>query len=282
MKKLFLFLTVCLSVNLWAQVTPEPAGRWVVDDAGILSSSTEYMLTQLLEQEEDSSGNQVLVMTIASLDGETIEACANRLFNRYGIGDKHDNNGVLLLVAYDEHKIRIEVGYGLEPYLTDLTAKHIIDYDITPEFKKGDFDQGTINGVKSILGVIHGTYTPRKKMGSDEVYALVFLSLFLILFTFLGAKTKGAGGYFTFAIVLFIFGSFIMAKGFYAATIACLLVQVLVFIVVRMITDKKGSWLKSSGGGGWSSGGGGGWGGGGGGFSGGGGSSGGGGASGGW
>lgn len=292
MKKIGVLILFTLSffLNVDAQVKPKPSGRWVVDDADMLSESTESLLTQLLQQHEDSTSNQVLVVTIYSLEGEDLEGCANRLFNDYQIGQEGKDNGVLLLIAQAERKIRIEVGYGLEPYLTDLTAKHIIDDEIKPEFKRGDFDQGVINGVKAILGSIDGTYkVNRMKIKKKEIMPLVFMSLFLLIFTYMGAKTKGLGGYFTMVIVIIVFGGFLFSKSLNFISLFFLGGQFLFFTIVRILTAKNNSWLKSSGGGsgGWRSGGsswgsgGGSWGGGGG-FSGGGGSSGGGGASGGW
>jgi len=285
MKRLFTLLLACSFISLCAE-RPRPAGRWVVDEASVLSQSTESMLSQLLNEHEDSTSNQVVVLTIPTLNGEAIEDYAHTIFNDWHIGQADKDNGVLLLVSIAERKVRIEVGYGLEPYLTDLTSRSIIDNEIVPEFKKGDFDQGVINGVKAILSAIHGTYTP---VAHDDTN---FASLFavggvLAVFGFLAAKTKGAGGYVMLVVVGLFFFIFLISSAAVIWILLLLAAVIFLFIITRIFTARTNSWMKSGGsggrgwtGGGWS-GGGGGWSGGGG-FSGGGGSSGGGGASGGW
>lgn len=161
MKRTVVTLLVAVTGVLfgWSQPPiPDHGGRWVVDEAGVLSENTISTVTTLCRNEFDSTSNQVVVYLFTSLGGASIESYANEVYNTWEIGTKENNNGVLLVVAVNDRKMRIEVGYGLEPYLTDIEAKDIIDYEIKPEFKKGDFDNGVLKGVQNIIYAIQNTY----------------------------------------------------------------------------------------------------------------------------
>jgi uncharacterized protein len=134
---------------------PALTGR-VVDEAGILTDSTRAALTDMLAQHERETGNQVVVVTLKDLQGYTIEDFGYQLGRKWGIGQKGKNNGVLLIVAPKEHKVRIEVGYGLEGTLTDAVSREIIEREILPAFKSGDFNAGVLAGATSILKVLGG------------------------------------------------------------------------------------------------------------------------------
>src|SRR5579862_2174307 len=118
---------------------PPLTGR-VVDDAGVLDASTQSRLTDMLAAHERATGEQVVVVTLASLQGFSIEDFGYQLGRYWGIGQRGKNNGVLLIVAPKERKVRIEVGYGLEGTLTDATSRWIIENDILPSFKRDDFN----------------------------------------------------------------------------------------------------------------------------------------------
>ena len=134
-----------------AQVAvPTLTGR-VVDRAGILSPHVEAALTARLAAHEDSTSNQVAVLTVPSLEGEVLEPFATRVFRAWGLGQADRDNGVLLLVARDDRQVRIEVGYGLEGDLTDAAAGSIIRGEIVPRFRDGDYDGGVLGGVEAIL-----------------------------------------------------------------------------------------------------------------------------------
>src|SRR5690606_17822885 len=109
-----------------------------------------------LKAHEDKTSDQVVVATIRSLEGTSIEDYANRLFRAWQLGQKKNNNGVLLLVAPAERKVRIEVGYGLEGTLTDALSKVIITTAIAPQFQQGDFAGGIDAGVDAILSILTG------------------------------------------------------------------------------------------------------------------------------
>jgi uncharacterized protein len=134
---------------------PELTGR-VVDDAEILSPADEEGLTQELSALEDKSSDQLVVVTLPSLQGYTIEDYGYQLGRHWGIGTAKLNNGVLLIVAPNEHKVRIEVGYGLEGTLTDALSKIIIDNAILPKFRAGDYAGGIKDGVRDIIKVLTG------------------------------------------------------------------------------------------------------------------------------
>lgn len=134
---------------------PALTGR-VIDDAGVLNASTRSELTDMLTAHERATGEQVVVVTLDSLQGYTIEDYGYQLGRHWGIGQKGKNTGVLLIVAPKEHKVRIEVGYGLEGELTDATSRTIIERDILPSFKRGDFNAGVLAGATSMLRVLGG------------------------------------------------------------------------------------------------------------------------------
>ncbi|RVB79638.1 YgcG family protein, partial [Mesorhizobium sp. M6A.T.Cr.TU.014.01.1.1] len=150
-------VAVLLLVGFTALAAELPAltGR-VVDNAGIIDAATEATLTRKLADFEAKSSDQVVVATINSLDGEEIEPYANRLFRAWKLGQAGEDNGVLLLVAQNDRKMRIEVGYGLEGTLTDLHTKLIIENDMVPAFRAGDFSGGIAKAVDDMVMVLEG------------------------------------------------------------------------------------------------------------------------------
>jgi len=153
-----LALVVALALTARADgLSFSPLTARVVDDAGILSPTTDTKLSDMLARLEKANGDQLVVVTLKSLQGHSIEDFGYQLGRYWGIGQKAKNNGVLLIVAPNEHKVRIEVGYGLEGELTDATSRIIIERDILPPFRRGDFDAGVLAGTKSILKVLGGS-----------------------------------------------------------------------------------------------------------------------------
>ncbi len=134
---------------------PQLTGR-VVDDAGVLDTWTQSELSDILSAHEGATGEQVVVVTLDSLQGYTIEDYGYQLGRHWGIGQKGKNNGALLIVAPKERKVRIEVGYGLEGTLTDAISRTIIENYILPSFKRGDFNAGVLAGTTSMLQVLGG------------------------------------------------------------------------------------------------------------------------------
>jgi len=144
---------LCTSLVAFAANRPALTGR-IVDQANIISIDTRSALEPKLADLETKSGIQLVVATVTSLDGEEIEPYANELFRSWKLGEKTKNNGVLLLVAPNERRVRIEVGYGLEGTLTDALSKVIITNAIAPRFKTGDFGGGISRGVDDIITVL--------------------------------------------------------------------------------------------------------------------------------
>jgi len=152
---LFALLCAIPSARAGAAAPNFPAltGR-VVDQANIISSTERADLQGKSRALEDTSGIQFVVASVSSLEGEAIEPYATALFDTWGLGDAKKNNGVLLLVAPKEHRVRIEVGYGLGGALTDTKAKTIIETAIAPRFRTGDFDGGVARGVDDIITIL--------------------------------------------------------------------------------------------------------------------------------
>ena len=203
-----------LGLLLWlfiatAQALTFPAlsGR-VVDEGQMLDPATRQQLTQILEAHEKATGEQVVVVTVPDLQGTPIEDFGYQLGRAWGIGLKDKNTGALLIVARDDRKLRIEVGYGLEDRLTDAQSSVIINQVITPAFKTGNYNQGISDGVGAILQVLGGApmaepaYASGQGDGIDFVgeHPGVVLLLFLLFVVvvaacqFYGICNSGGGG----------------------------------------------------------------------------------------
>jgi uncharacterized protein len=177
----------------------------VNDLAHILSEGTEKELEGILRDYERKTGNQIAVLTIPSLDGEPLEDYSMKVAETWKLGQKGKDNGVLLLVSKNDRKLRIEVGYGLEGELTDGICGGIIRNVMTPQFKKGDFDGGITDGVKTIIGSIEKTVSVEEAVHADDadtskemdtterILIGFFIFPILGLFTFMGIVTPGAG-----------------------------------------------------------------------------------------
>ena len=150
---LALILSLCVAVAALALNFPPLTGR-IVDQANIISRETRDALEPKLAELEQKSGIQLVVATVKSLEGQEIEPYANELFRFWKLGEKTKDNGVLLLVAPNERRVRIEVGYGLEGTLTDALSAVIIANAIAPRFKAGDFSGGITRGVDDIITVL--------------------------------------------------------------------------------------------------------------------------------
>lgn len=162
---------------------PKLTGR-VNDYAKLLSPQAKARLDAELADFERSDSTQVVVLTIPSLEGESLEEYSIKVAEAWGIGQKGKDNGVLLLVSKGDRKVRIEVGYGLEGKLTDALSGRIIDYAIVPQFKTGNFDAGITDGVSAIMQAVRGEYKAppsHKGKGGDDnaVFGLFILAIIL-------------------------------------------------------------------------------------------------------
>lgn len=182
------FLALSLLPAFTAELLPL-TGR-VVDQADMIDAATEAELTAKLAAFEQKSSDQIVVATMDSLDGDSIEDFANRQFRAWGLGQAGENNGILLLVAKDDRKMRIEVGYGLEGTLTDLHSKLIIENTMVPAFRAGDFSGGISRAVDDIIMVLEGNAAEleaRAERNQDapadiDWFVVIFVTLWVTLF----------------------------------------------------------------------------------------------------
>ena len=230
-----------LTVSVFAQPkVPDHRGRWVIDDANILDENTEQTITSLVKTHYDSTSNQVVVYTFPSLEGSTIEAYANEVFNKWHPGSKENNNGVLLIIAFNDHKMRIEVGYGLEPTLTDLETQDIIQNLMVPKFKEGKYNEGVLEGVQAILDGIKGSYSSGVKPAEFSFKNNWWVLIIALVFTFIAAGSKGCMSYIIIGIVViftFFFGS---AMGGLMLGIGGAVVSSVLFIILKVMMKGGG------------------------------------------
>jgi uncharacterized protein len=232
---------------------PQLSGR-VVDQTGTLSSGNIAQLTESLADFERRKGSQIVVLIVPTTDGEAIEQFSLRVAEAWKIGRKKVDDGALLVIAKNDRRLRIEVGYGLEGALTDVTSKRIIDEVITPKFKSGDFAGGISDGVVRMIRVIYGEKLPEPEQphwdGQGMFGHLDALNPFLIFIVFIVSSALramlgrllgalGAGGFVT-ALAWFLWGDF-------GAALA-------LGVFVAMITVFVGVVTSGTGGSGWSGG----------------------------
>jgi uncharacterized protein len=263
--------------QLFALEIPSLKGR-VNDYAAMLSSYTEGQLDGILRDLEKTDSTQIVVLIIPSLEGEVLEEFSIKVAEQWKIGQKGLDNGAILMIAKKERDIRIEVGYGLEGTLTDLMAGRIIRNVVVPQFKAGNFDQGVLDGIQAMIGVVRGEYQAPEKIPSRRgrkggLIAFVFLiSMLGRLRRFLGVAAAAV----ILPVVAILFFNFNLIWVLLLIPIGGLAGIVLSLIGPQLIfghgLSRGGGRSGGFGGGGFSSGG----------FSGGGGGFGGGGASGGW
>nr|WP_314128279.1 TPM domain-containing protein [uncultured Campylobacter sp.] len=267
---------------------PALTGR-VVDQARVLSQSTKDELETLLATHENNTTNQVVVVTLESLDGVAIEEYSLELARHWGIGQKGKDNGVVLVVAPNDKQVRIEVGYGLEGTLTDALSSNIINYYIIPEFKKGDIQNGINIGIQKIIALLGGDEGVKEEIEKQdetpmEAYGIVAGMLMVFASAIFGAAALRIGASATLSgfISGVATGTFGIEDLLVRGGVLLVLFMLLFYLMRNMKTGGRGLYGGGSsggyGGGGFSGGGGSS----GGGFSGGGGSFGGGGASGRW
>ncbi|MFY9821646.1 MAG: YgcG family protein [Thermoanaerobaculia bacterium] len=255
-----------------AKDIPPLTGR-IVDQANLLTADQKQRIETKLAAFEKETTDQVAVLTLDSLDGEAIEDYANKVGRAWALGQKGKDNGALLLVAKQDRKMRIEVGYGLEPVLTDLQTSVIQNEVIIPYFKRGDFGGGIEAGVDAILSTLQGKpFQPapepagqpaRGKRGPD--FGFLLFALFILLpFSLNAARSRSWFLYLLLMPVYFFLGTLVSVT----AGLVALGVWAVLFPILRTVLPKSigggrggpGGWFLGpgfgGGGGGWSSGGG--------------------------
>jgi uncharacterized protein len=284
-----LLVALTLSSGASALEVPYLAGR-VNDQANLLDDVTEGQIEESLRLLEEETGAQVAVLTIPSLEGDPLEDFSMRVVETWKLGRENADDGVLILVARDERRMRIEVGYGLEGVLTDAQSGRIIDGLMSPRFREGDFNGGVGAAVEAVSSAIRGEPVdfpdqPSRSGGFNPV-GIIFLLIFGLPFIGTALTARGAAGWIVGIFLIPFFFAFPAA--IFGVTIGKIasIAWVIAFPVLRLILPKTkagrgtgsrrgtfwGPFIGGGGGGGFSGGG----------FSGGGGSFGGGGASGGW
>ncbi|MEQ6916329.1 TPM domain-containing protein [Halomonas aquatica] len=176
---------------------PELTGR-VVDQADLLDRATESRLSEQLAAHEEATTEQLVVATLPDLQGVTIEEYGYQLGRHWGIGQEEEDNGALLIVAPNERKVRIEVGYGLEGRLTDAQSSVIINRILTPAFREGDYTRGITEGVEAMIRVLGGepldtTTTASAQAGQQKPEGPASI-LFFVMFGIVMALVRGGRG----------------------------------------------------------------------------------------
>jgi uncharacterized protein len=196
--KIFLFLFLgffSFRVSNAQNVLAKPSNPTLVTDiAGILSPDEKQALERKLVMIDDSSSNQIAVVILPTLDGNPIEEYATKLFRTWGIGNKKTNNGILLLIAIQDKKIRIEVGYGLEGAIPDITANSIIDNDIKLAFRAKAFYEGIDKATDDIAKAAVGEYKVKREKQSKGKGSNLILFVFIVFIIVSILGKKGGGG----------------------------------------------------------------------------------------
>lgn len=186
-KLLILAFLLLLAVPARAHYDLAKPSGFVADFAGVLDTKEKSTLETKLTQFEKDSSNEIAVVFINSLDGDTIENFAVKLFEDWGIGKEDKDNGVLFLAAIDDRQVRIEVGYGLEGALTDIQSKKILNEIVAPNFKNGDYYAGANLAVDRVMAITKGEYMPstsnsvKPHMTSDAYFWLVIFGFYLLV-----------------------------------------------------------------------------------------------------
>ncbi len=174
----------CLASPASALDFPALSGR-VVDQARVITAESRSEIEAKSKDLEEKSGIQLAVATVVPLQGSDIETYANELFRYWKLGEAKKNNGVLFLIAPAEHKVRIEVGYGLEGTLTDALSSVIISSVVVPRFKTNDFSGGIEGGVDGIVSVLNGDaadWQPKVRLRADDIRGSDLAALFMFIF----------------------------------------------------------------------------------------------------
>jgi uncharacterized protein len=195
-----LVLLLCWAAAALAEVAvPQLSGR-IVDLTGTLSSDFISQQSARLKDLEQRKGSQVAVLIVPTTQPETIEQYSLRVTDAWKIGRRKIDDGALLVIAKNDHKLRIEVGYGLEGALTDVSARRIIDEVIVPRFKTGDFDGGVAAGLTRMIGVIDGEPLPAPAPEAEHtdidagVLGFIFSPFGLLIYAAFAAIMRGLFG----------------------------------------------------------------------------------------
>jgi uncharacterized protein len=260
--RLIVFFGVLLiPLSVWALDVPPLTGR-VVDLSQVLSAEDSKLMSNQLQAHEEKTGNQVAVLILPSLDGEPLEEYSHRVATTWKLGQKGTDNGVLLLVALKERKLRIEVGYGLEGTLTDLRSARIIRHEIVPRFREGNIPAGVRAGTDAILRTIEGTYQsdeePQRRQPAEGAlhYVLIGIVVGFLAGLILSQGLRRARALLGAVLSFMVAQAAGIASGIVAAGVTAVLLWLVLGAGGRRRRSRFDDWTwYSSGGGGWSGGG---------------------------
>ena len=233
---------------VFAYQNPGTPSGFVNDFAGVLASDQQQALEIKIASFEKDTGNELSVVIIPSLDGDTIENFAVKLFEDWGIGKNKKDNGILLLIARDDRQMRIEVGYGLEGALTDARSFWIIQNVLKPSFQEGDYYRGINGGVDSIILTTKGEFKPdtnstsKNGFNGDSVFFLIWV--LWIFFVWMGSvlarsRSWWGGGIVGGIIALVVGLIFTLISGFVSALVLIPLGLWLDYVVSKRFTVAK-------------------------------------------
>ena len=174
----------------------DPKSKEVTDLAHVLTSDQKSSLTARIRELEHSDSTQLAVLIMDTLNGYDDFMFAQSIATRWGIGQKDKNNGALFLVVIKDHKMRIQVGYGLEGRLTDALSRRILDTEVAPSFKRGDYYQGISKGVDAIIKAVRGEYKapPAQAKSGDGFFPMLMIFIVIFILIQIIARRGGRGG----------------------------------------------------------------------------------------
>jgi uncharacterized protein len=259
---LLLPIVLLISTMLFGADVPYLTGR-VTDNAQLLSPEVNRSLSDSLKVHEKRTGNQIAVLTIPTLGGESIEDYSVRVFESWKLGQKDKDNGVLMVVVPADRRMRIEVGYGLEGTLTDAMAGRIIQTVMTPKFKNGDFEGGIVDGAGAVMKLLEGGELPQSEVKSVSmekskffemegaelsIQERILLGAFIFgiigLFTVIGILTPGVGWFLYFFLIPFwaVFPIVVLGSG---AAFNCLITYLIGFPITKLFV-RKTDWYQKA------------------------------------
>jgi len=261
-------LVLAILFSSWCALAidvPYLTGR-ITDNAGILSEDVRKSLSQRLKDHEEKTGNQLAVLTVPSLGGTGIEEYALAVFKVWKLGQKGKDNGLLVVVAPVDRRMRIEVGYGLESVITDGIAGSIIRDVMTPHFKKGDYNQGIDDGVGALISVLEGGKPPEVQSSiantasqksslsnlnepdmtlAERILIGAFIFGIIGLFTVIGILTPGMGWFLYFFLIPFWAMFPIMVVGT-TATLYIFIIYIVLYPLLKLLASRSGWYTKAA------------------------------------
>ena len=196
MKKfsILLLLFILCSGILPAQTEYPVLKTYATDETGTLSNGELSQINNALKVFDDSTSNQIVFLMVPSLNGDALESYTYEVASRNKVGSKKNDNGVLFFVAKDDHKMRIEVGYGLEGALPDALCSSILRNEVRPYFKRDDYYSGIAAGLNAIMAATRGEYTNDRKPDEDKGHHGIPFFLIIIILIFLFGRGRRGGG----------------------------------------------------------------------------------------